>query len=401
MASIASQNPKILNYNNISFDKLEYFQPHKTNQNTQVSTVSYRFKANQMLPIYIETPKLKTTSGIIKLENRYFIDFELDINGDTSSSFYEFLNKLDEKNVMSCHYNSHEWFNQRIPLDVIEEYYKSPIRLQRGGKLPTFRVRIPTHHGKILSEFYNSKRDMIDISKVEVGDEVICILEFVGLRFLSQQFIAEWELSKLKLLRTIPEQTTIPSGYYFSDAVEPVKLSEPESTELHHDILEDALKDFTDPIPEPHPTQEPDPEPTQEPELIPEPTQEQTQEPTQELDSQTELPLLESLNTAAAEMPTTAINTDETVDYNFDELDDDDDVVFEDSEYELDDLDCVEEVKLNVDEKLPHPEEELNIKANEEKLEKQKAREAALNKLKEYEELMRQQKEYLESLNLA
>jgi hypothetical protein len=385
-----ASNPKILNYNNISFDKLEYYQPHKTNQNTQVSTVSYRLKANQMLPIYIETPKLKTTSGIIKLENRYFIDFELDINGDTSSSFYEFLNKLDEKNVMSCHYNSHEWFNQRIPLDVIEEYYKSPIRLQRGGKLPTVRVRIPTHHGKILSEFYNSKRDMIDISKIEIGDEVICILEFVGLRFLSQQFIAEWELSKLKLLRTIPEQTTIPSGYYFSDVVEPIKLSEPESIETHHDILEDALKDFN--------------EPNQEPitESISEVNHNHNHDPvvdfkedSQELrdlaESNVQLPLLESLNA-------TVIDGEETANYNFDELDDDNDVIFEDSEYELDDLDCVEEVMMKAENNIQPSEEE--VKKMETQMIKQMEKEAALNKLKEYEELMRQQKEYLESLNL-
>ena len=60
-----------------------------------------------------------------------------------------------------CNFNSREWFNQQIPYDVIEDYYKSPIKLQRGGKKPIIRVKVPSYRGKILAEIYNQKRKQI------------------------------------------------------------------------------------------------------------------------------------------------------------------------------------------------------------------------------------------------
>ncbi len=378
--------PKILNYNNLVFDKLEYFQPHKTNQNMQVSTVSYRLKPNQTLPIYIETPKLKTVSGIIKLENRYYIDLEL-----ATDNFYDFLTNLDEKNVMSCHFHSHEWFNQRIPLDVIEDYYKSPIRLQRGGKLPIMRIKIPSHNGKILAEFYNNKRDSIDMSKIEVGDEVVCIIEFVGLRFLSQQFIAEWSLSKLKLMRTIPEQTLIPSGYYFSDVVEPLSVEEPSvPEEISNELLEE--ESVSTPVAKRESSKvEEQPlkadniieidKPVETINAVINEIQEQKKEPKQELEPEPEQ------------------------EFDFNEYVDED-IIFEDSEYELDDIsDDIEEVTFkdssNVIDNEVNNEVNNEVECDPIVLEKQKMREEALQKMKEYEELMIKQKEYYESLNLT
>jgi hypothetical protein len=388
MSNSSNILPKIFNYNNLSFDKLEYFQPHKTNQNTQVSTVSYRLKPNLTLPIYIETPKLKTLSGVIKLENRFYIDLELDTN-----TFYDFITNLDEKNVMSCHYHSHEWFNQRIPLDVIEDYYKSPVRLQRGGKLPILRVRIPSHNGKILAEFYNNNRDNIDMSKVSAGDEVVCILEFVGLRFLSQQFIAEWSLSKLKLMRTTTDQTVIPSGYYFSDVVEPISTEEPVSSELNELLV--PVQDEEQIIPEP-PAPAPAPSSIESnSEHVLESAPEQKPVSYQILESEHEVKLAQDEN-------------EEQQEFNFNEYADDE-ILFEDSEYELDEIsDDVEEVKFDIDTQVIQDQmQELDNKnkgsdQNElEQLEKQKKREEALHKMKEYEDLMIKQKEYLESLNLT
>jgi hypothetical protein len=385
--------PKILNYKNLSFDKLEYLQPHKTIHNTQISTISYRLKANQTLPIYIETPVLKTTSGIIKLENRYYIDFELDITG-APNDFYEFITKFDEKNVMSCHFHSHEWFNQRIPLDVIEDYYKSPIRLQRGGKLPLFRVRIPTHHGKVLAEFYNNKRESIDMTKIEAGDEVICILEFSGLRFLSQQFIAEWELSKLKLMRTIPEQTVIPSGYYFSDVVDPVTTEESvlpveilESSEQISDQLIDAAANVNPFLEDDSPSHN----------KVKTPVNEIVNVKVKLEDKEREV----TVNEGEGEGDD---NNSDVNEYIFDGINDDD-VVFEDSEYELDDIDDVEIVEFK-DHNMVTTQPSTNSKSKDVvisavELEKKRQYEEALEKMKEYEELIKKQKDYLESLNLT
>ena len=265
---MSARTPKILNFRNLDFNKLEYFQPHKTNYGSHIGTVSYRLSKNQVMPIFIETPTLKTTSGLVKVDNKYYIEFELDIE----SEFYDFISNLDEKNVTNCHFNSRDWFGQAIPFDVIEDYYKSPIKLQRSGKKPTLKIKIPSYRGKILSEIYNVKRELVDIGQVETGDEIVAIITFSGLRFLSQQFIAEWELSKLKLLKSTTEQT-LPSGYLFSDSSNNTEQPAPQEPEK---IEEPAPQEPEQPTPqEPEQMEEPV---TQDPEQMEEPV---TQEPEQ------------------------------------------------------------------------------------------------------------------------
>lgn len=212
---------KLLNYRNLIFEKLEYYNPHKTPTGSLVSTSGYRLSKNQSVSIFIETDKLKTTSGIIKVDDKFYIEFEL----DTESELYDFFMKFDDKNITAFHFNSRSWFGKQIPYDVAEEYYKSPIRLIRGKKNPVIRVKIPTHRGRILAEIFNNRKEQIDINKVSEGDDTISILEFVGLRFLKQQVIPEWELCKLKDLK---DTTTyqIPQGYLFSDGTDPVHVND-------------------------------------------------------------------------------------------------------------------------------------------------------------------------------
>lgn len=206
---------KILNFRNLDFDKLEYYQPNQTNYGSHIGNISYRLTKNNVMPVYIETPKLITTSGIVKIDNKFYMEFEIDLSNN-DNPFYDFISKFDEKNIINCHFNSKSWFNKQIPYNVIEDYYKSPLKLQSSRKKPIFRVRLPSYRGKVLTEIYNQKKELVDISKIDENDQVVGIIGFAGLRFLSQQFIAEWELYKLKLLKDT-NSFKMPSGYLFSD----------------------------------------------------------------------------------------------------------------------------------------------------------------------------------------
>ena len=85
---------------------------------------------------------------------------EMSLDG-YDSSFYEFIEKVDEKNVVSCHFNSNVWFNKQLPLKTIEEFYKSPIKINMNGKNPTMLLKIPTYRGKILLEVYNQQKKFV------------------------------------------------------------------------------------------------------------------------------------------------------------------------------------------------------------------------------------------------
>ncbi len=422
---MSDKNPKILNFRNLDFNKLEYYQPHKTNYGSHIGTVSYRLSKNQVMPIFIETPKLRTSSGLVKVDNKYYMEFELDI----TSEFYDFISKFDEKNVIQCHFNGRDWFGQQIPFDVIEDYYKSPIKLQRGGKKPTLKVKIPSYRGKILSEIYNVKREQVDVSQVETDDEIVAILTFAGLRFLSQQFIAEWELSKLKLLKST-ELQTLPSGYLFSDADntpvtlnsiddniesndqpieesndQPTEESNDQSIEESNDQPTEESNDQSIEESNDQPTEESNDQPTEE--SNDQPTEESNDQPTEESNDQ---PIEESNDQPIEEsndQPTEEYNeqleveSSEILD-NADEIEqdnnnfpkytkneyrfDDFDEEYVDSEYELDDesLNGIESVDF-----YNNNEEELKEKVEMEYREKMEKMEDARKQMEEFQELQK------------
>ena len=123
------ESSKILNFKNISNSKYEYYPPHKTDTGVYISSCNYRLSKNEVLPFYIETPKLKTPSGIIKSGNKFYMDLELPLNEELEG-FRNFLSSLDESHIQSCYRNNKEWFGKVIPLEVIENYYQSPVIFQ-------------------------------------------------------------------------------------------------------------------------------------------------------------------------------------------------------------------------------------------------------------------------------
>jgi hypothetical protein len=233
--------PKILNYKNLSYEKYEFGQPFKQPNGIYQAMCSYRLSKNETLPFYLETPKLKTVSGIVKLDSKYYMDLELPQTGD-ASSFYNYLLKTDEHNITVCHQNSKDWFNQYMPLDVVESFYKSPVILRPGGQLPVMRVRLPSYKGNILTEIYNIKKEKVnDVLCIAEDDYIIGIIELTGLAFMSQSFYPVYELQKIKIFKE-NEHRVLPAGYIFSDFNEKVDLDNITTPIEEERILKDKPK---------------------------------------------------------------------------------------------------------------------------------------------------------------
>ena len=214
---MANNKSYTLSYNMINHDKYEYYPPHKNDNGSYICTCRYRLNRTEVVPLYFETPRLKTPSGIVKIEHDFYIDFEIPIgSSSTPSTFYEFLISNDEYNINQCHQNSKEWFGNHLPLHVIEKYYKSSIINRAGGVNPIWRIRIPSYKGKVISEIYNHQKELLDPSYVESGDELVCIVDFFGLLFQAKQFIPQYEIQKMKIYK-LNRNNIISKGFIFSD----------------------------------------------------------------------------------------------------------------------------------------------------------------------------------------
>ena len=300
--------------------------------------------------------------------------------------------------IVYSHYNSADWFNKHLPLQTIEEFYKSPIKIKFDGKNPTMIFKIPTVKGKMLLEVYNQQKQIININKLCAGDEITAIIKFNGLRFLKQEFIAEWEIYKIKLFKIIDEDI-LPSGYFFSDDTidnpiehqEPIQLSEKENNvffnlngeDYHNEeeirkeneaniindnILENTTNEpieeehtTTEPIEEEHTTTEPieehnttnEPieehnttnEPIEEHNTTNEPIEEQQENTTTEpIEEQQENTTTEPIEEEQANTTTEPIEEESEEEESDDS--ENDEYEFTDSEYELDEDDEYDELKL-------------------------------------------------------
>jgi hypothetical protein len=234
---------KVLNYKNLKKEKYYFKQPFKTSNNYYTTPVSYCINKNDKLPFIFETPKLKTINGIVRVDNDFYLDLELSTTGDIGK-FYDFLVLNDEYNIRVCHENSQEWFGHLIPLHMIEKFYKSPILLKSEGRLPILRIRVPNHKGNVLCEIFNDRKEQIfDYESIEANDMVIGIIEFTGLMFMNQTFIANYELHKLKVFKDIEfYQKTLPNGYIFSDSNEKIDIIDNKNNNIKT-ILDYPIKE--------------------------------------------------------------------------------------------------------------------------------------------------------------
>ena len=138
----------IIDYRTINLNRIDYSDPVKVKGNCLLTRASYKYN-NKQIPIYIQTPKMKAINGIVMNETRSYIELEIsrkDIN------FYDFINKIDEHNIHITFNNSEEWFEQKLPMDVIDDFYNSPIKSKMNA-LPTIKFKVPIYKNKKVVKF--------------------------------------------------------------------------------------------------------------------------------------------------------------------------------------------------------------------------------------------------------
>ena len=123
-------------YDEVDLDLINYSKPEKIGS-SYFGSMSY---GSNLRPIYIQTPRLLSNKGIIRSDTR--CNLELDFDKE-HWKFYEFITNIDDHNVLQIQNNSAEWFSKKFPLDIVEEFYSSPIKIGRGKKTPNLKIKIP------------------------------------------------------------------------------------------------------------------------------------------------------------------------------------------------------------------------------------------------------------------
>lgn len=212
----------------LDFKKINYKKPEKQGL-VYYSGIDYNNE-----PFYLQTPKMiLSKSGLESIESKNNNLECIPVNNDFS--FYDSLLNLDELNVKRTFNNNKEWFGKDIPLDVIDNMYKSCNKPVKKDSKPQFSFKIPMIKDKVQCQVYDQKKNTLDLKSVKEGTECICILHVKGLKFLKQYYYLDIYISQIKIFVEGNTKYNILQSYSFND----VEEEERELMDLEKDLMLD------------------------------------------------------------------------------------------------------------------------------------------------------------------
>jgi len=176
----------INDFETIDVNEFNYSTPSKNSKGNYISHISLNDKE-----IVLNTPKMKLINGIKLSNERILLDLQFEKD---HGKFYSFLNKLDENNILKISLNCKEWFDQDFPLDVIDDFYKSPITPGDSKVPPKLKLKIQDNDINVYS-----KNLKIDYSKVPENCYANLEIKLIGIKFFKQQVAIEWGVNQVNI----------------------------------------------------------------------------------------------------------------------------------------------------------------------------------------------------------
>ena len=196
---------QILDYKEINPESIVFEEPKKVKGGSYMTEIKYRTPTGEDVPFIIQTPRLISSEGIVRNDTRAHCELEFDKN---HWPFYEFITNIDDHNIVIIEKYSEKWFTSKFPIDVVEEFYKTPVKLGRGKNPPKLKVKIPINRGELSCNIFDNVKNAINYTEVKKNNKVVCVLHLQGLRFLKQQVICEWVPLQIKVCKESVKQKT-------------------------------------------------------------------------------------------------------------------------------------------------------------------------------------------------
>jgi hypothetical protein len=122
----------VLDYKLLDLSKIYFADPKKIKGGSYMSLSYFNNqddKTKDLVPLIIQTPRLRVVGGINKNDTRAFVELEFD---KSHWPFFEFMSGIDEHSIVYIQKNSKRWFSKTFPLDVVDEFFKKEIRLHQN-----------------------------------------------------------------------------------------------------------------------------------------------------------------------------------------------------------------------------------------------------------------------------
>ena len=93
------QDINILDYKELNLEDIHFSHPKKLKGGSYISEAFHKDSNNNTQRIFVQTPRLLNTTGIVKNDSRCYIELELD---QTHYPFFKFITDLDLQFLQSA-----------------------------------------------------------------------------------------------------------------------------------------------------------------------------------------------------------------------------------------------------------------------------------------------------------
>ena len=160
-----------MNYKNICLPNIIYKKPVN-----KKSIILYK-NVNNSDFLSIITPELK----ILEINNDNIICKLLDNN---DIDFIEKLKELDQLNISNTYFNSNEWFNKDIPIDLINKFYNSSIDNNK------IKFNLKKENNVLKLEYIiDNYNNYLEINNLKVNDNIKMKILYNGILFKKTELL--------------------------------------------------------------------------------------------------------------------------------------------------------------------------------------------------------------------
>ena len=209
--------------------RIRFSDPERTAHGSYVVNETYHLVdekegINEMLPITIQTPVMRTPFGKSEKEHDGKVGASIELCFGNESSrpqkvqdFYDVIALWDQLTLKTAMKNRATWFkgSQNLSDEVLTYLYNSMIRknirVKDQKEFPeSFRMVLPRRYDRIETEAFDHNRKAISLSDIQANDRVSALFTHGGLWFTAKMFSSSKRALQLK-----KAESTVIKGYGF------------------------------------------------------------------------------------------------------------------------------------------------------------------------------------------
>jgi hypothetical protein len=157
--------------------------------------------------IQLEIPKMRAPFGLGTFtdEASKKITYSLDLSFDAEPEIANFMNKmkeLDDIIIKTVADNSVEWLGKKYGIPVIKEALYKPLVKPGKGEYPgTIKLKVlqDAKTGNFQAEAYNYQRENVELTSIEKGQRVKCLITIAQIWFIDNKFGVSVRLEQVLL----------------------------------------------------------------------------------------------------------------------------------------------------------------------------------------------------------